>query len=397
MPLLIASLFIFISFLKISSANHELCPYTSCSPTSQQIRFPFGLESWMVNFVNSGDPRCSYPGFNLSCNVKNQTTLTLPLAGTFTVRRIYYESQEISIRDPGNCLARRFLANFSLSGSPFAGEFNRAFVFWNCTAQNESRIPLTSAKRVDCLSDENGTVFAVPAYDSYGPPVPGCRVASGRVEVPVVWDHMVDGEMTLLWVEPDCLACEQTGGICGFKDGSTVCYRPSRGLSNGGKYGILLGAVGVPCLLGLIVLGFYVYGKYKVHNRRHHSSAAFPNPPSMLTTGLDKPSIELYPKTLLGESRRLPKSNDTTCPICLCEYQPKETLRTILDCNHYFHVECIDEWLQKNSACPLCRNSPIVSSSATPTSTLFSSSSITPSSPLYASSSSLLARTTNHI
>jgi hypothetical protein len=33
-------------------------------------------------------------------------------------------------------------------------------------------------------------------------------------------------------------------------------------------------------------------------------------------------------------------------------------LRSIPECNHYFHAACIDEWLKMNGTCPICRNSP---------------------------------------
>lgn len=79
-------------------------------------------------------------------------------------------------------------------------------------------------------------------------------------------------------------------------------------------------------------------------------------PPAIVVNGLDRPTIESYPKTLLGESGRLPKPNDNTCSICLGEYEPKQTLRTIPECNHYFHAECIDKWLRMNASCPVCRN-----------------------------------------
>lgn len=82
-----------------------------------------------------------------------------------------------------------------------------------------------------------------------------------------------------------------------------------------------------------------------------------PKPP-VVFMGLDGASIEKYPKTQLGESGRLPRPNDNICSICLCEYQPKETLRTIPECNHYFHANCIDGWLKMNATCPLCRNLP---------------------------------------
>ncbi|PIN09209.1 hypothetical protein CDL12_18215 [Handroanthus impetiginosus] len=98
-------------------------------------------------------------------------------------------------------------------------------------------------------------------------------------------------------------------------------------------------------------------------------------------SGLDRPTIESYPTTVLGESRRLPNPSDGTCPICLSDYQPKETLRSIPECNHYFHADCIDEWLKLNGTCPLCRNSP-EGSIATPSSSMSISSSHSPSTTL---------------
>ena len=80
------------------------------------------------------------------------------------------------------------------------------------------------------------------------------------------------------------------------------------------------------------------------------------------TGGMDESTIEMYPKTLIGESGRLiPKSDYNSCPICLTEYQPKDIVRTLPNCSHYFHANCIDEWLRLNTTCPLCRNSPLIS------------------------------------
>ncbi|TMW84196.1 hypothetical protein EJD97_025639 [Solanum chilense] len=60
---------------------------------------------------------------------------------------------------------------------------------------------------------------------------------------------------------------------------------------------------------------------------------------------------------VLGESLRLPGLNSLTCPICLIEYIPGDSIRTIPVCQHCFHVQCIDEWLKMKSTCPVCRNS----------------------------------------
>ncbi|KAL3512873.1 hypothetical protein ACH5RR_025590 [Cinchona calisaya] len=41
------------------------------------------------------------------------------------------------------------------------------------------------------------------------------------------------------------------------------------------------------------------------------------------------------------------------CPVCLDEFHVGNEVRA-LPCAHYFHVECIDEWLQLNKKCPRC-------------------------------------------
>lgn len=42
------------------------------------------------------------------------------------------------------------------------------------------------------------------------------------------------------------------------------------------------------------------------------------------------------------------------CSICMNSYETYENLR-ILECKHYFHKQCIEQWLQTRSTCPLCR------------------------------------------
>ncbi|KAG0224230.1 hypothetical protein BGW41_005177 [Actinomortierella wolfii] len=42
------------------------------------------------------------------------------------------------------------------------------------------------------------------------------------------------------------------------------------------------------------------------------------------------------------------------CSICLCEYEDGEELRH-MPCNHFFHRECLDEWLKLKRTCPLCK------------------------------------------
>ncbi|KAL3642454.1 hypothetical protein CASFOL_013269 [Castilleja foliolosa] len=43
------------------------------------------------------------------------------------------------------------------------------------------------------------------------------------------------------------------------------------------------------------------------------------------------------------------------CAVCLEGYKSGEKCRVLPKCNHIFHCECIDSWLLKNGACPVCR------------------------------------------
>ena len=45
--------------------------------------------------------------------------------------------------------------------------------------------------------------------------------------------------------------------------------------------------------------------------------------------------------------------SQSECTICLLDYN--EETKTKTECNHIFHQECLDKWLQTNYTCPLCR------------------------------------------
>ncbi|KAJ6415048.1 hypothetical protein OIU84_003945 [Salix udensis] len=375
LSLLILSVFI---FLQKAHGNKTTC-HNPCSRNKLEVRFPFGFDN----------NRCSYPGFNLSCNdLQNQTILNLPNTGNFTVLNINYRSQTVTIKDPQNCLPQKFMnSSFDLSESPFIPELHdRFFTFLNCSSN--STTDGSELRHIKCLSNENFTVVAMPIYESSSyRRVPSCTELKTGVAVPFLWRS--DSVTRLKWNVPYCRSCEEDGGTCGFKGDTGMAIECRGRRSNGplprsAKYGIILGA-GIPGLLCIVGIGSYLFGRLKEYIGGNQPTTEFSTSiapgPSVLITGLDAPTIESYPKTQLGDSGRLPKPNDNTCPICLSEYQPKDTLRTIPDCSHYFHASCVDEWLKMNATCPLCRKSPDGSSVMTPSSPLSTSSSST-STPL---------------
>eukprot|EP00879_Flechtneria_rotunda_P031730 GHRR01034684.1.p1 GENE.GHRR01034684.1~~GHRR01034684.1.p1 ORF type:complete len:249 (+),score=78.95 GHRR01034684.1:83-748(+) len=48
------------------------------------------------------------------------------------------------------------------------------------------------------------------------------------------------------------------------------------------------------------------------------------------------------------------------CAVCQCDFAPDETVK-LLPCNHLYHQECVDHWLQLNKMCPIC-NKEVTSS-----------------------------------
>ncbi|KAK9059333.1 hypothetical protein SSX86_021953 [Deinandra increscens subsp. villosa] len=362
-------------FFKSISADEDDCTPASCSPAGPQVRFPFRLRGRQP-------ARCGFPGFDLTCNKRNQTLLKLPSSRSFIVKNISYASQVITV-DPDFC-SPDGVAEIKLTGTPFDFSIVESYTFYNCSSQISGftfqTLPMLP---FPCLGSLNHSVFAVRTVWIPFADIPASCDEMATISVPTRRFVDIRDELTLMWFTPFCRSCEADGRTCGLKSagGDTVCFGSSRGIPRSAKYGLSIG-IGVPALVCIIGLVCYAFGKARNYNHGQRqnidlfSIAITPQPPS--TTGLDVPTIESYPKTILGESCRLPKDDDGTCPICLSDYEPKEVVRTIPECKHYFHADCIDEWLKLNATCPVCRKSPESSSLVTPCSSMSSNSSDTP-------------------
>ncbi|KAL2550768.1 RING/U-box superfamily protein [Forsythia ovata] len=351
--------FFFPQFLIKVSGSTEICSSSACSWGEAMVRFPFRLE-------NRHPKQCGYPGFDLFCDSLNQTVLELPNSGKFSIQAIDYETQNIWINDPEYCLPKRLLT-LNLSGSPFTGVFYQDFTLFNCTSDYR-RYQLDP---IACLSGKNYTVFASSDERAISFLASKCNLIA-TVAVPVQWTFFepvmssdLGGDLVLRWAAPLCGRCESRGGRCRLKSNSSTeieCSNVSRrhGLPRGARYAITVGA-GVPAILCLVGLLCCICGRVKRYGMQRRPVVEFTSmvaPHAIAMPGLDNSTIESYPKTVLGESRRLPKPDDNICSICLSEYRPKETLRSIPECQHCFHAECIDEWLRMKASCPICRNSP---------------------------------------
>lgn len=53
------------------------------------------------------------------------------------------------------------------------------------------------------------------------------------------------------------------------------------------------------------------------------------------------------------------ESESETCPICLDDFEDGADVK-VLPCQHFFHVNCINPWLEGRSGrCPLCKQDAI--------------------------------------
>ncbi|XP_030470172.1 RING-H2 finger protein ATL20-like [Syzygium oleosum] len=192
-----------------------------------------------------------------------------------------------------------------------------------------------------------------------------------------------EDSISLTWDLPECRLCEASGGRCGPKgstDSDFGCIH-KHGLSKQGKYWIIRG-ISISVIVCLFVFGCHHRscaraatslapvamhrGERHVQNNNNNNNNVYPSPSDTLrgaqhddddrVMGLDWLTIESYPKVQVDDEGRVPRPNDNFCVICLSEYQPKDMLRAIPECAHYFHAHCIDQWLKRNASCPLCRD-----------------------------------------
>ncbi|XP_076938044.1 RING-H2 finger protein ATL32-like [Bidens hawaiensis] len=77
--------------------------------------------------------------------------------------------------------------------------------------------------------------------------------------------------------------------------------------------------------------------------------------------GVDDDVLVTFPTFVYSEITTPYKLNNVTdvkgtvCSICLEDYKPTDFVRLIPECDHLFHVKCIDTWLKAHPTCPMCR------------------------------------------
>ncbi|KAF8027802.1 hypothetical protein BT93_E0661 [Corymbia citriodora subsp. variegata] len=370
------SLFFVLVLRVIASrtASAEACPIRRCSLSGPEVRFPFRIRDIQ-------DEQCGYKGFEVSCDDRERTILSLSEAGYFVLDAIDYANQTVLVKDPDGCLPKRLLkADLVSSYSPFPAPVYENFMIGNCSSAVYSSMipPESGVEVVDCLSLGHRMVVASVAEDDLARSWmlnQGCRTWTALI--PWWWQPPTNlsGSIRLRWDQPNCKLCEEADERCmlkNFKTGPKIVCVPKHGFSTGAQLAIasLFMLPWLVCIFGFIwfleVRVFIRRGLDQISSNRTPGSA----PPNGVNgeavevtrrdavgaMGIDSVTIESYPKTQIDDLGQLPRPNDDVCTICLSKYERDEMIRTIPECKHYFHAYCIDLWLRKNASCPLCRN-----------------------------------------
>ncbi|RZC91379.1 hypothetical protein C5167_027444 [Papaver somniferum] len=254
-----------------------------------------------------------------------------------------------------------FVEMVNLSGTPFIGIEYKNYSFFSCQSETNEL-----AKDISCLSNSTHQVFATANTTSSSSSWPhaNCTLIV-TVQVPVesgkdVYEHpwfAYTNVLHLTWPWKQAPYCKRNG--CNERSNFPSFRDPDVPRRGGNIFLIVMGIL-IPTAIATYLC--YIILKSKgFFSGRGIAATSWSSSSELvsISTGLDGPAVKSLPTIVVRESGRLPNPDNNICSICLSEYQPNETLKTMPACNHCFHVDCIDVWLLLNSTCPICRISPV--------------------------------------
>ncbi|GAA0138806.1 ubiquitin-protein ligase [Lithospermum erythrorhizon] len=117
-------------------------------------------------------------------------------------------------------------------------------------------------------------------------------------------------------------------------------------------------------VLFIAILHFYAKCILRRQVRRREATLGrmtiTPNNNPSIVRSLEPPKTGLDPLVVASLPTFVIKKNDERdsimeCSICLSTLEEKEVARTLPNCKHTFHAECIDKWFESHPNCPICR------------------------------------------
>ncbi|KAK4415834.1 RING-H2 finger protein ATL20 [Sesamum alatum] len=302
---------------------------------------------------------------------QSTTIVNIQNSGDFYVQNIDYVERYIRLSDPGNCLTRR-LMNFSLASSPFKAENVNDYTFYICPS--DPQVLSHHVHPIGCLSNITNITIATRLLSrEFLEGTYGCRVI-GTWPIPVTPEQLdFDGYydevfLFLTWDAVPCKDCQETGDQKSDQWGAKSLAKI---VAIASSLPVLIITAFSCCSVFCLHLLRMIRDKYQDDSASAAAaSTTAPTPQTAMVTilplpsttsnsGLDESKILACTEIIvLSESgETIPSGNNGTCSICLENYCQKETIRLISKCGHCFHATCIQQWLGKNSTCPVCRTS----------------------------------------
>ncbi|CAN1281197.1 RING-H2 finger protein ATL2 [Linum perenne] len=125
---------------------------------------------------------------------------------------------------------------------------------------------------------------------------------------------------------------------------------------------IMLTAIVVLFFVVVVMICLHLYARWYLLRARRRQMRRHPdtvNPSAAASRGLEASVLKSLPVFVYSGDSEV---ESMECAVCLSEFEEKEIGRTLPQCKHSFHTECIDMWFHSHSTCPLCR-SPVEAAS----------------------------------
>ncbi|OMO51033.1 Zinc finger, RING-type [Corchorus capsularis] len=94
-----------------------------------------------------------------------------------------------------------------------------------------------------------------------------------------------------------------------------------------------------------------------LRNFSHGGSPPPPLKPKEKFLSLILKALKEIPQFRFPEGTEATRLESDLCVICLDGFKQGQWCRNLVGCGHFFHRKCVDAWLIKVAACPICRTS----------------------------------------
>ncbi|KAG6393168.1 hypothetical protein SASPL_147403 [Salvia splendens] len=148
---------------------------------------------------------------------------------------------------------------------------------------------------------------------------------------------------------------------------TSAAAQPSRDPTNENQYNYANFSPSMAIIIVVLIAALFFMGFFSIYIRHctDSSSSAGAGARRVLSLrgrraatarGLDPDVLSTFPTFTYAEVKdhKLGKSA-LECAVCLNEFEDHETLRLIPKCDHVFHPDCVDVWLESHVTCPVCR------------------------------------------